>query len=235
MNMSQPGGGFPGRRPAAPASLTRFGSAPSSLLAALADSAGDTHFSETMAGNFFSDGLPSLSSESSCGNKRKSSGLGLDLIRHRSSPPGFLSHLLVDNGFGGDTYPALKPQLSFSSRQGSFSQISELGVPEMGEANSSDVSSGGLAWDEGSSGDIIANLGNIESNQFEMEKLFRLQQDSVPCKIRAKRGCATHPRSIAERERRTRISEKLKKLEDIVPDVDKIFFSSKRAPQTCLT
>lgn len=24
-------------------------------------------------------------------------------------------------------------------------------------------------------------------------------QDSVPCKIRAKRGCATHPRSIAER------------------------------------
>lgn len=29
-----------------------------------------------------------------------------------------------------------------------------------------------------------------------MEKLL---QDSVPCKIRAKRGCATHPRSIAER------------------------------------
>lgn len=24
-------------------------------------------------------------------------------------------------------------------------------------------------------------------------------QDSGPCKIRAKRGCATHPRSIAER------------------------------------
>lgn len=24
-------------------------------------------------------------------------------------------------------------------------------------------------------------------------------EDSVPCRVRAKRGCATHPRSIAER------------------------------------
>ncbi|XP_020541449.1 transcription factor bHLH122 isoform X2 [Jatropha curcas] len=31
-----------------------------------------------------------------------------------------------------------------------------------------------------------------------IEKYLQLQ-DSVPCKIRAKRGCATHPRSIAER------------------------------------
>lgn len=33
-----------------------------------------------------------------------------------------------------------------------------------------------------------------------MEKYLQFQ-DSVPCKIRAKRGCATHPRSIAERVR----------------------------------
>ncbi|KAL9281155.1 Transcription factor bHLH80 [Arabidopsis thaliana] len=33
-----------------------------------------------------------------------------------------------------------------------------------------------------------------------MEKIF---EDSVPCRVRAKRGCATHPRSIAERVRRT--------------------------------
>lgn len=31
-----------------------------------------------------------------------------------------------------------------------------------------------------------------------MEKLLHFQ-DTIPCKIRAKRGCATHPRSIAER------------------------------------
>lgn len=34
----------------------------------------------------------------------------------------------------------------------------------------------------------------------EMEKLL---EDSVPCRVRAKRGCATHPRSIAERVRVT--------------------------------
>lgn len=37
----------------------------------------------------------------------------------------------------------------------------------------------------------------------------RLLEDSVPCKIRAKRGCATHPRSIAER-----VLKKLKLVEN---------------------
>ncbi|KAE8673866.1 bHLH129 protein [Hibiscus syriacus] len=54
-----------------------------------------------------------------------------------------------------------------------------------------------------------------------VEKLMHIPEDSVPCKIRAKRGCATHPRSIAERERRTRISGKLKKLQELVPNMDK--------------
>ncbi|CAM6086968.1 unnamed protein product [Calypogeia fissa] len=44
---------------------------------------------------------------------------------------------------------------------------------------------------------------------------------SVPCRIRAKRGCATHPRSIAERVRRTRISERMRKLQELVPNMDK--------------
>ncbi|XP_071940854.1 transcription factor bHLH128-like isoform X1 [Coffea arabica] len=81
------------------------------------------------------------------------------------------------------------------------------------------------------SGDIV-NLNSMET-QFQfgmpqtmldmssMDKLLNIPQDSVPCKIRAKRGCATHPRSIAERERRTRISGKLKKLQDLVPNMDK--------------
>ncbi|KAL3652187.1 hypothetical protein CASFOL_001868 [Castilleja foliolosa] len=38
---------------------------------------------------------------------------------------------------------------------------------------------------------------------------------------RAKRGCATHPRSIAERVRRTRISDRIRKLQDLVPNMDK--------------
>ncbi|KAJ8449511.1 hypothetical protein Cgig2_002308 [Carnegiea gigantea] len=54
-----------------------------------------------------------------------------------------------------------------------------------------------------------------------MEKMLQFQ-DSVPCRIRAKRGCATHPRSIAERVRRTRISERMRKLQDLVPNMDKV-------------
>ncbi|PIN13201.1 hypothetical protein CDL12_14166 [Handroanthus impetiginosus] len=53
-----------------------------------------------------------------------------------------------------------------------------------------------------------------------MDKLLQLQ-DTVPCKVRAKRGCATHPRSIAERVRRTRISERMKKLQELVPNMEK--------------
>ncbi|KAG6480652.1 hypothetical protein ZIOFF_057237 [Zingiber officinale] len=78
--------------------------------------------------------------------------------------------------------------------------------------------------------DIVASLGDIHS-QFslprtsselsELEKYVQIQQDSVPCRVRAKRGCATHPRSIAERERRTRISKRLRKLQDLVPNMDK--------------
>ncbi|KAA8518230.1 hypothetical protein F0562_015704 [Nyssa sinensis] len=56
-----------------------------------------------------------------------------------------------------------------------------------------------------------------------MEELSQFQ-DSVPCKIRAKRGCATHPRSIAERVRRTRISERMRKLQELVPNMDKVRF-----------
>ncbi|KAL3637434.1 hypothetical protein CASFOL_018602 [Castilleja foliolosa] len=52
----------------------------------------------------------------------------------------------------------------------------------------------------------------------EMEKLL---EESVMCRTRAKRGCATHPRSIAERVRRTRISDRIRKLQDLVPNMDK--------------
>ncbi|KAL6652489.1 hypothetical protein ACP70R_011414 [Stipagrostis hirtigluma subsp. patula] len=72
--------------------------------------------------------------------------------------------------------------------------------------------------------DIITTLSNYEL-QFGLTKetagVVHMQQDQVPFRVRAKRGCATHPRSIAERERRTRISEKLRKLQALVPNMDK--------------
>ncbi|CAH9068578.1 unnamed protein product [Cuscuta epithymum] len=54
-----------------------------------------------------------------------------------------------------------------------------------------------------------------------LEKKLSQFPDSVPWNIRAKRGCATHPRSIAERVRRTRISERMRKLQELVPNMDK--------------
>lgn len=59
------------------------------------------------------------------------------------------------------------------------------------------------------------------ANEITAVDKFLQFQDTVPCKVRAKRGCATHPRSIAERVRRTRISERIRKLQDLVPNMDK--------------
>ncbi|XVE75675.1 hypothetical protein DITRI_Ditri12bG0111800 [Diplodiscus trichospermus] len=64
------------------------------------------------------------------------------------------------------------------------------------------------------------SLPKTSNEMVAMEKFLNFQ-DSVPCKIRAKRGCATHPRSIAERVRRTRISERMRKLQELVPNMDK--------------
>ncbi|KAG8481260.1 hypothetical protein CXB51_026030 [Gossypium anomalum] len=193
------------------------------------------------------------------------------LLRQRSSPAGFLSHLTSENGFsvtmgnrnyssqgsgnGGHGVSRLKSQLSFT-RQDSLSQISEVsenlvdGVSSnsnhQNPAHSFAAAGFGMdSWDNTNSivfsapsskraknldGDIY-NCFNALETQFSLpqttlematvEKLLHIPEDSVPCKIRAKRGCATHPRSIAERERRTRISGKLKKLQELVPNMDK--------------
>ncbi|KAF2311997.1 hypothetical protein GH714_027709 [Hevea brasiliensis] len=80
-----------------------------------------------------------------------------------------------------------------------------------------------LDGDAGNHPPMLAHHLSLPKTSAEIsaiEKFLQLQ-DSVPCKIRAKRGCATHPRSIAERVRRTRISERMRKLQDLVPNMDK--------------
>lgn len=62
------------------------------------------------------------------------------------------------------------------------------------------------------------------SKMFVVENLHQFPDSSVPSSIRAKRGCATHPRSVAERVRRTRISDRMKKLQELVPNIDKVRF-----------
>ncbi|KAG9128763.1 hypothetical protein Leryth_026034 [Lithospermum erythrorhizon] len=64
-----------------------------------------------------------------------------------------------------------------------------------------------------SQGDIVGLLD---------AELDKLTEDAVFCRVRAKRGCATHPRSIAERVRRTRISDRIRKLQELVPNMDKV-------------
>ncbi|KAL5542967.1 hypothetical protein UlMin_010677 [Ulmus minor] len=283
--------------------LTRYGSAPSSLLNSAVESVigaereYNSHRSQsTLAGHYFSGDSSSITSESTCkvnsssghqepklllrshglneiaarigssSSSSSSSSPSSSLLRQRSSPAGFLSHLTdknggfsVTRGSGGYSSPGgsngvgrLKSQLSFT-RQDSLSQISEVSENGMDSDNGhhhnathSFVSSFGMdTWDNSNSivfsspsgkrartsdGDIY-NCLNVLETQFSLpqttlematvENLLHIPEDSVPCKIRAKRGCATHPRSIAERERRTRISGKLKKLQDLVPNMDK--------------
>ncbi|KAL4606931.1 hypothetical protein ACB092_09G139000 [Castanea dentata] len=152
------------------------------------------------------------------------------------------------NGTNGDVSPStdrLKSQLSFSPRfpssLGMLSQISEIGSENLG-ANSPDDGKlenftvmkreqdddGKLfsANQNGGLGNRVnmlshhLSLPKTSSEMVAMEKFLQFR-DSVPCKIRAKRGCATHPRSIAERVRRTRISERMRKLQELVPNMDK--------------
>ncbi|XP_037491537.1 transcription factor bHLH128 isoform X2 [Jatropha curcas] len=281
--------------------LTRYGSAPGSFLTRAVDSVigPDREFSNLGSPSpslvshhqYFSGDSSSLTSESTCqvnsSNDPKTGGGGGggglqrsygfneingSLVRQKSSPAGFLSHMAAENaGFsitpgsggysshngtnGGHTVSRLKSQLSFT-RQDSLSQISEVSedvIEGIGSNNghqnshhSYPSSSFGIgSWDSTNSiafsgppskrvknidGDIFNCLNGLET-QFSLpqtslemgtvEKLLNIPEDSVPCKIRAKRGCATHPRSIAERERRTRISGRLKKLQDLVPNMDK--------------
>lgn len=67
---------------------------------------------------------------------------------------------------------------------------------------------------------LAHHLSLPSKSSADVDKFLQLQ-DSVPCKVRAKRGFATHPRSIAERVRRTKISERIRRLQDLVPNMDK--------------
>ncbi|XP_058184447.1 transcription factor bHLH128-like [Rhododendron vialii] len=202
-------------------------------------------------------------------NSKSGGGGGGGLVRHSSSPAGFLDHLNatnnsatgVSNGNGfpltrsigscnskgvsdtGHGISRLSSQLSFT-RDDALSCIS--GERENGRgktAQSYATTSFGIgSWDDSNAGFFSASPGkqargdrcaNTAESQFQFslsqtdlemsttENRLHIPYDSVPCKIRAKRGFATHPRSIAERDRRTRINGKLKKLQDYVPNLDK--------------
>ncbi|CAN8303047.1 unnamed protein product [Cochlearia groenlandica] len=170
-----------------------------------------------------------------------------NLTRHNSSPAGMFSSIDVETayaavmknigGFGGsnltntinktepstseiDVKPCFSTRLPPRTHSGGFNR---------GNASSSKLTSiartqsGGLdqyKTKEEDSSSKRPPLSHHMSLPKSLSDIEQLLSDSIPCKLRAKRGCATHPRSIAERVRRTKISERMRKLQDLVPNMD---------------
>jgi hypothetical protein len=166
---------------------------------------------------------------------------GSSLARQKSSPAVFFSNLGIDNDVGNFTVTACngtdgRTGLSTSQfnthlnnfRHNSWDEASLRGLKRAREDDvnmfSNPVS---LEIQNGNSRHCSNRLTHhlsLTKNSPELattEKFLHFQNSNIPCKLRAKRGFATHPRSIAERERRTRISERMRKLQDLFPNIDK--------------
>ncbi|KAF3445420.1 hypothetical protein FNV43_RR10596 [Rhamnella rubrinervis] len=143
----------------------------------------------------------------------------------RDSVP-FASPLADPGGsFDGGFLRQNSSPADFLGNSSSFSEgyLSNFGIPANFDfvspnINVSSPTSGSKRAREKAEQDGQVSGGVSSLMDMEMEKLL---EDSVPCRVRAKRGCATHPRSIAERVRRTRISDRIRKLQELVPNMDK--------------
>lgn len=160
----------------------------------------------------------------------------MHLIRQSSSPPDFFSGFDMREAGNDDGFNNSNKCISYSSPQ---SCASNFIMPIIAENDSwNDSSYNCLKRARNGDFKMLSALNNVMETQnesekglihqmsltstsAEMETYLQFQQDAVPCKTRAKRGCATHPRSIAERKRRTRISERMKKLQELIPKFDK--------------
>ncbi|OMO80857.1 SWAP/Surp [Corchorus olitorius] len=144
---------------------------------------------------------------------------------------------LYNNHIGLSSGPCSFPRhMSQITEAGDESMMSNLRTDSWNNFSPTATPTGtGLKRARDSDGDLFCGLSRATSNQdcgdhlslaktrpemAVVDKLWQFQ-GSVPCKIRAKRGCATHPRSIAERVRRTRISERMRKLQGLFPNMDK--------------
>ncbi|XP_010547248.1 PREDICTED: transcription factor bHLH130-like isoform X2 [Tarenaya hassleriana] len=166
---------------------------------------------------------------------------GSCLMKQHSSPPGLLSDLMIENEFKNSNNSHNHMNMKYRPPV-SGSSIMPPHVSDLGSDFSSD------SWNKNTSSDVFKGIGGMDitfsgsetqngssrnklahhlslpttfSEKDSVEKFLHFQGTSVPCKVRAKRGFATHPRSIAERVRRNRISQKMKKLQDLFPDMDK--------------
>lgn len=150
------------------------------------------------------------------------------LVRQSSSPAGLLSQLTLDDFSSGGA-----DKVAMSSAHGlvqgwdeaamdsAMQKLVALGQRKRGREADARLFKGLPTAD-------VYLMGSLEHGSFSSANHYSAASngdiapaDSVLCRSRAKRGCATHPRSIAERVRRMKISERMKKLQDLVPNLDK--------------
>lgn len=131
-----------------------------------------------------------------------------NFLRQNSSPAEFLSLLNKNDGY----FSSLGIPASYGYPSSTSAKRARQG--DTLDKQSPKLSSSSLMPVKEENG----GQGAFMSLDVEMDNLL---EDSIMCRVRAKRGCATHPRSIAERMRRTRISDRIRKLQELVPDMDK--------------
>ncbi|XP_048330988.2 transcription factor bHLH80 [Ziziphus jujuba] len=198
--------------------LARFRSAPASWLEALLDDEEEDPLKPNQClTQLLADNTPAPSSTNTvpfAPSADPGGSFEAGFARQNSSPADFLGNSSgsSETYFSNFGIPAnfdlVSPNINVSSTTGS-KRVRE------GEAQPAQHFSPKLSSQlkgEQASGQVSGLL------DMEMEKLL---EDSVPCRVRAKRGFATHPRSIAERVRRTRISDRIRKLQELVPNMDK--------------
>ncbi|MCO5593402.1 hypothetical protein L7F22_047415 [Adiantum nelumboides] len=144
------------------------------------------------------------------------------LLRQYSSPAEFFYHLSSDV-----MSPVADTRVPFSGNSLKEENMS-------GEAN---LQAAGRSYTIGSrrskheqdfcsfhrtqSSESSSGSGKALHNYAEKSLSGGLAETEILCRVSAKRGCATHPRSIAERVRRTKINEGIKKLQELVPVTEK--------------
>ncbi|CAI9786954.1 unnamed protein product [Fraxinus pennsylvanica] len=136
-----------------------------------------------------------------------------NFLRQNSSPAEFLSQINSDGYFSSFGIPDYTSPSSVNVSSGKWAleaEDADKSTPKLSSSSSS-------SQQRGEKG-VLLHSGLSGSFDAETEKLL---EDAVMCRTRAKRGCATHPRSIAERVRRTRISDRIRKLQELVPNMDK--------------
>lgn len=226
--------------------LTRYGSAPESFLSSIVEdiayeggefiigSGSNPTNNDIHKNGFFGGGDNNSSSsqtisESNCHRKSNLDGAGGGgLLRHSSMPAGFLSHAICDEDFAVDDVQRLSnkqfnSQPSFSKQNAlpQYSNMRDSSEEAAGYFDRSFISSNYIvgSYDHANSIDFAS----IKRSKYNNEYLnnYQCQRNSTICKVRAKRGCATNPRSLAERERRKIISNRISKLDGFIPNIDK--------------